>query len=237
MKRILLALASCFLPLFGHDMWIEPSSFAPQPGQIVTIRLRVGQDMIGDPIPYSPQLAKRFTTTSGTLVAREGSDPAGLLRFENSGIIAYFSNPSSVEQAPEKFARYIKEEGLDNIKPAYNGKPVRELFTRCAKAMLGVTALGGKTTGKPLGLPLELLAEPNGSYQLLWQNRPLAGALVVAMNKSQKLSARTDAHGLVKFSLPVGPWMIKAVHMLPATPSEDADFHSYWASLTLEVLR
>jgi hypothetical protein len=227
-------------------MWIEPTTFTPQPGQIVSIRLRVGQDMIGDPIPYSAQLAKQFTATSGTLVPREGGDPAGLLRAENSATISYLSNPSSVEQAPEKFDRYLKEEGLDKIKPTYNGKPVRELFTRCAKAVLG-----GAASTKPLGLPLELIAEPNGFYRLLWQNKPLAGALVVAMskdamNKPQKLSARTDAHGHVTFSLtpsscpsggacPRVTWMLKAVHMLPATPAEDADFHSYWASLTFEL--
>jgi uncharacterized GH25 family protein len=91
--------------------------------------------------------------------------------------------------------------------------------------------LGATADAKPVGLPLELIAEPNGSYRLLWQNKPLAGALVVAMNKSQKLSARTDVQGRVKFALGQGSWMMKAVHMLPATAAENADFHSYWASL------
>jgi hypothetical protein len=160
-----------------------------------------------------------------------------LFRTEQPGLttIAYFSNPSSVEQAPEKFQNYLKDEGLDKIKPVYSGKPVRELFTRCAKAMLS-----GTIDAKPLGLPLELIAESNGTYRLLWQNRPLAGALVVAMNKdatnkTQKLSARSDAAGRVKFALAPGSWMIKAVHMLPATPVENADWHSYWASLTFEI--
>jgi hypothetical protein len=232
MKLLTLLMLSVgsFARLYGHDMWIEPTVFNPQPVQIVSIRLRVGQDMIGDPIPYSAQLAKQFTTTSGALVPREGGDPAGLFRADGPAIIAYLSNPSSVEQAPEKFDRYLQEEGLNKIKPSYNGKPVRELFTRCAKAVLG-----GAASAKPLGLPLELIAEPNGSYRLLWQSKPLAGAQVVAMNKSQKLTARTDAQGRVKFALPPGSWMIKAVHMLPATPAENADFHSYWASLTFEI--
>jgi len=224
-------------------MWIEPATFTPQPGQVVAIRLRVGQELIGDPIPYSTELAKQFTTTSGKLVPREGGDPAGLLRTEQPGIttIAYFSNPSSVEQTPEKFDRYLKDEGLDKIKPTYNGKPVRELFTRCAKAMLGVTSLDVTPSAKPLGLPLELIVESNGTYRLLWQNRPLAGALVVAMNKKdpeQKVTARTTADGRVKLSLSQpGMWMIKAVHMIPATPAENADFHSYWASLTFEIAK
>ena len=56
--------------------------------------------------------------------------------------------------------------------------------------------------------------------RLTYENRPLAGALVVAMNRlnpAEKLSARTDTDGRVRFRLrPGGMWLIKAVHMIPA---------------------
>ena len=48
------------LPLTAHDMWIEPASFLPQPGQLVSVRLRVGQDLLGDPLPRSSSLINQF---------------------------------------------------------------------------------------------------------------------------------------------------------------------------------
>ncbi len=35
----------------AHDFWIEPSTFHPAPGAMVSVGLRVGQNFIGDPVP------------------------------------------------------------------------------------------------------------------------------------------------------------------------------------------
>ena len=75
--------------------------------------------------------------------------------------------------------------------------------------------------------------------RLTYENRPLAGALVVAMNRlnpAEKLTARTDADGRVRFRLrPGGMWLIKAVHMVPAPAGAHAEWASFWASLTFEM--
>jgi hypothetical protein len=67
----------------------------------------------------------------------------------------------------------------------------------------------------------------------------VAGALVVAMNRlnpSEKLSARTDNDGRVRFRLrPDGMWLVKAVHMVPAPAGANAEWASFWASLTFEL--
>ena len=83
--------------------------------------------------------------------------------------------------------------------------------------------------------------ETNGDVpiRLTYQNRPLAGALVVAINRlrpDDKLTARTDAAGRVRFQFtPGGLWLVKAVHMVAAADRATADWASYWASLTFEV--
>ena len=41
-------------PLSAHDMWIEPATFFPEPGQIVAVGLRVGQDLLGVPMEDRP---------------------------------------------------------------------------------------------------------------------------------------------------------------------------------------
>ena len=99
-----------------------------------------------------------------------------------------------------------------------------------------------------LGFPLELVAERNPyairagadlPVRLTYEARPLAGALVVAMNRlkpSEKLTARTDRDGRVRFRMrPGGMWLVKAVHMVPALVGTNAEWASFWASLTFEM--
>ena len=104
-----------------------------------------------------------------------------------------------------------------------------------------------KDGDRSLGFTLELVAERNPyamraghelPVTLIYQGRPLAGALVVAINRadpSSKLTARSDGDGRVRFRLPrAGMWLIKAVHMVPAQTA-DADWESFWASLTFQL--
>src|SRR5262245_33435214 len=57
---ILMAMAISGATLAAHDMWIEPATFSPNTGQIVGVRLRVGQDLLGDPLPRDPRLINEF---------------------------------------------------------------------------------------------------------------------------------------------------------------------------------
>lgn len=253
------ALLFCCAPLLAHDMWIEPTTFFPALGQIVGARLRVGQDLLGDPLPRSTELINQFVVEDSggrkPLVGRDGSDPAGYLRVAAPGllVVGYFSNPSPVELTPEKFNQYLKEEGLDAIaalraRRNETGAKAHELFTRCAKSLVLSGPAAATQGDRPLGFTLELVAERNPytlragedlPVRLTYQNRPLAGALVIAMNRlnpSEKLSARTDSTGRVRLRLhPGGMWLVKAVHMLPAPAGANAEWVSFWASLTFEL--
>src|SRR5205809_7654427 len=129
----------------AHDMWIEPMTFAPQSGEIVGVRLRVGQDLLGDPLPRDPALVNQFVVEDAAgrkpVVGRDGADPAGFVRVAMPGllVIGYRSNPSAIEPAPEKFNQYLKEEGLDAVaalraRRNETGAGAHEIFSRCAKS-------------------------------------------------------------------------------------------------------
>lgn len=233
----------------AHDFWIEPGTFTPRPGQLVPVRLRVGQDLLGDPVPRDPSLIRQFVLHDGAsakpLPGRDGADPAGYLRAESAGlaIVGYASHASSTELPAGKFNQYLQEEGLDRI-PRQSASPVRERFSRCAKSLVLTGPANAAQSDRLLGFTLELLAEKNPytlaatdelPLRLLYQGRPMAGTLVVAMNRAnpaEKQSARTDAQGRVRFRVAKpGLWLVKAVHMIPAP---DAGWASYWASLTFE---
>jgi uncharacterized GH25 family protein len=245
-------------PAAAHDLWIEPTTFSPAEGAIVGARLRVGQDLLGDPIPNDPTLVNQFLVEDANgrrpLIGRRGADPAGLLRVMTPGlmVIGYHSNPSAVELTAEKFETYLQEEGLEAIAALRRRKGqtggAKELFSRCAKSLVLSGSPHPAHGDRPLGFTLELVAERNPyrltpgqslPVRLTYQGRPLAGALVVAMNRtdpSAKLSARSDRNGRVRLRLPrAGMWMIKAVHMIAAAPDAQADWESFWASLTFEL--
>ena len=256
------ALALASAPLFAHDFWIEPGTFTPRPGDAVTLRLRVGEHLQGDALPYAAARVKRFTVHDAELArpvaSRNGAEPAGAVRIAGAGltIVDYQSHPSRVELEDAKFDAYLREEGLDSVLDARARTPppqgrVRELFSRCAKSLLWVDVGSGPRAGgdAALGCTLELVAEQNPylalretrnattlSFRLNYQGAPLAGALVVAMNSldpAARQSARSDTDGRVSFRLrPGGHWLVKAVHMVGAPSGSDADWQSIWASLT-----
>ena len=261
MRRAALAgaLALSSAAALGHDFWIEPSSFRPAIGSTVGVRLVVGQKFRGDALPRNPAMISRFVlvTEAGEIPVpgRAADDPAGSVRIEQPGLglIAYRSLESSISLEAAKFEEYLKEEGLEAVIEARarrgeSAKPSKELFSRSAKSL--IQASGSGTTGfdRILGLTLELVPEKNPyamaagddlSVRLLFEGRPLAGALVVALpwdEPDRRVAARSDRDGRVALRLArTGVWLVKAVHMVPVAGDPNADWRSVWASLTFEV--
>jgi uncharacterized GH25 family protein len=246
-------------PLLAHDMWIEPTTFAPESGEIIGLKLRVGQDLLGDPLARDSQLIKEFIVEDSAgrkpVVGRDGGNPAGFIRASDPGVlvVGYHSNPSTVEETAEKFNQYLTEEGLDSIAASRARRnetnlKVHELFSRCAKSLVFAAPASGAQGDRVLGFPLELVAERNPyairagedlPVRLMYESRPLAGALVIALNRqnpTERLSVRTGKDGRVRLHLrPGGMWLVKAVHMVPAPAATNADWQSYWASLTFQL--
>jgi uncharacterized GH25 family protein len=242
-------------PLNAHDFWIEPSSFRPKVPSQVRLALRVGQDLRGDPVPRDDRRILRFVLVGpegeSPVPGLPGTDPAGFARVERPGlyIAGYRSGRTPITLEPDKFEKYLLEEGLEGVVKARaekkeKEKPGREVYSRCAKSLLLAGLAPATGYDRALGLTLELIPEKNPEagelpVRLLYEGKPLAGALVVAISQEEpekKLSARTDAKGRVKLRLGrKGMWLVKAVHMIPAPKETEADWESLWASLTFEI--
>ena len=264
MKRSGLAISAFALfvapTLVAHDLWIEPSSFRPAVGDRISVALRVGQNLSGEPMPRIPVLIERFllkgTGRESAVVGRSGADPAGMAVVGEPGLqwIGYQSKAYPVTLEAQKFEAYLKEEGLERIiaerkKRGQSAAPGRERFYRCAKALLDVPGGNAQASSAPLGFTLELVPRKNPyalrigdalPLSLTFRGKPIANVLVVAMRKEapeKKVQARTDASGRV--SLPLGDagfWLIKAVHMEAAAPADaGVDWESWWASMTFDL--
>lgn len=239
-------------PALAHDFWIEPSSFRPAPGERVVVRLRVGENLKGDPVPRNPGRIERFAAVGPAgeteVAGVEGVDPAGWATPAGPGLhwLVFDSSHASLEQTGPKFDAYLGEEGLERIRglrKAGDG-PVKEIYSRCAKSLLRVGD-GSSGYDRELGLELELIPEKDPyslkpgemlPVRLLYRGKPLDGALVVGMvSPEAKISART-AGGRASLVLDrPGLWLVKAVHMVPAPEGSGAEWESLWASLTFEL--
>lgn len=242
----------------AHDLWIDPSAFHPDAGAALTVRLRVGMNYVGEPLPRSSALIDRFFLSSAdgerAIEGEEGDEPAGRILIPSAGVhwVGYRSNSSYLSQEPRKFEEYLVEEGLERVaalraQRGESGKPSRELFSRCAKALISTGKGPRAGFDRVLGFTLEIVPEKDpetwrsgGSvaFRLLYEGKPLEAALLTAMPQAdpgKRLSARSDRNGRAAFALPrAGVWCIKAVHMIPAD-GRKADWQSLWASLTFEI--
>ncbi len=258
MRKIPLLLALAASPLMAHDFWIEPSTFRPAVGELITANLRVGQDFVGDPVPRESSNIERFVVRDSggerPVVGRDGRDPDGYTNVLSPGaaVIGYRSLPKPLELPPEKFEDYLRQEGLERIiawraQHGQSKQPSKEIFSRCAKAIVAAgppESRRVRAIEEPLGFRLELVPESDPfaagalRVRVTFENKPLEGALVIALNQQDpaaKVSLRSDKAGRV--SLPLskgGVWLIKCVHMVPAPPASGAQWESLWASLTFE---
>jgi hypothetical protein len=239
----------------AHDFWIEPSSFTPAPGEVVRVRLRVGQNFVGDPVPRDDGTIDRFEIERpagrAPIDGADGVDPAGFAKVDGTGtrVLAYESRGGLVTLPAETFTRYLTDEGLESIaerraRSGNSAAEARDRFHRCAKAIIVAGAASPGTPAKS-GLTLELVPrrDPTGlkagdslPLTLLFRGHPLAGALVKLLEKGAPESGdavRTDERGEATLTLHAdGVQLVKAVWMEAAPKAAEADWDSWWASLT-----
>ena len=247
------------LSLLAHNFWIEPSSYQVAVGSQVTVRFLVGEKFRGDPLPLDPSrviVFARFGPTSKTPVRGvPGSDFAGVVSLDDPGLhlIAYRSTSAFLELDAAEFESYLRSEGLEGIidERRRNERKAkgRELYSRCVKSLLRA-GVSGEGTGfdRVLDFPVELVPDLNPyglragdelPVRILREGKPLAGVLVMAYphgEPARSVRRRSDEKGRIRLPLAhVGPWLVKAVHMERIDHSEEADWESWWASLTFEL--
>jgi uncharacterized GH25 family protein len=181
-----------------------------------------------------------------------------------SYLLTFDSQPNQISLPSGTFHAYLHDEGLDFIKTQREAagtaeKPGRERYRRHIKTLLRVgnsadasavtAAAADKTYATRTGQRLEivpsndpLLMKPGDALGLrvLFDNQPLAGALLKAWNRrggqTLIIRAKTSADGEATFNLPyAGGWMISVVHMVPSKGAKDIDWDSHWGNLSFNL--
>jgi uncharacterized GH25 family protein len=239
----------------AHEFWVEPSTFSLAAGARLDVRLCVGDGLESWPVPRNERRIERFETIGRSgkvpLPGIDGADPAGIARLQMPGgyIVAFESKHTLANMPAEQFSAYLKEKGLEQIlmlreRRGESQRRARDAYSRHAKALIRVGESKEELIDRAIGLKLEFIAEPERpgderSFQLLYEGKPLANALVTATllgAAANDLHARTDKHGRATLNQQAaGAWRIDAVHMIKARDAVTADWESLWASLTFEL--
>lgn len=249
-------------PVSAHEFWIEPQDFSVSMETEIKADLRVGQDFKGDAFPYIPARFTAFESHDrlgdADVKGVTGDLPAlqAMPRFEGLNIFTYVSVAERIRfQNWEKFAEYLDLEGLNSIPARHDARglsrdDISELYTRCAKTLVAVgdaSADQDRATGMRLELvagqtPQALTPGADMRFTLLWEGEPLADTQVALFKKDDdtepgtRILTRTDENGQASFTLPAGgTYMAASVHMIEAPADRNADWQSYWASLTFGV--
>jgi uncharacterized GH25 family protein len=246
----------------AHEFWVEPSSFTPAVNEPVDIRLFIGAEGPPEEVIRSPEHMLRFEALARARAAPiagfVGDAPAGIHRFDRAGAatIVYVSHHSFLELPPERFEPYLEDEGLsdvvaERVRRNESVAPGRESFARYAKSLVIVGQSEGASHAgfdDEVGLPVELVLETDPAtwrsedsitLRAVYDGLPLADQqvkLIHLVEHELRLVARTDADGRVRFRPPQsGPWLAAAVFMRRAPEGGEADWESFWASLTFAL--
>lgn len=245
--------------VFAHEFWLQPSRFFAHVGDKLSIQVLVGENFAGERsegkknriIQYRHHTGVGVTDLAPVLTGDTYGDVSVTLAVPGTHLFSFANTPKFLAMKADSFQLYLEEDGLDNVIAARQqrgetAKPSRELYQRCVKTLVQVGDQPTGTFAKNTGIPLEITPVGNpyaqhpgqmADFQLLFMNKPLPGALVRYWNRSTtnqllQEEQRSDGRGRVRFRLRAGSNMVSVVRMIPAQDTAQADWHSYWGSLT-----
>ncbi len=264
MKQFFLTLFFFFsssILLFSHEFWLHPTKFIYQPGELITIKLLVGENYEGENWSGTSKsienLQLHFPGTTDELSQKIGETPGDSLQFsiyeEGTCLLSYHSTNKFIELEAEKFNEYLKEDGLQNatdyrLAHHETDSVGREYYQRSVKTIFQVgtkkTSLYKKQTSLPLDIiplqnPYELTKGSSSTLtvKVLFQKKILTNQLVVVWHrlngKTIKEEYKTNESGQLSFTVSSdGRWMVSTVKMERITNDSKVQWQSYWGSCT-----
>ncbi|MES2584223.1 MAG: DUF4198 domain-containing protein [Pseudomonadota bacterium] len=256
----------------AHEFWFTPITSPQAVGDTVTLRLEVGEFFTGEAAGFSvssTRALRHYRTGQAPqdlqpLLPADAPEAEVALALHTPGthLLAYDSTPQHITLEAARFHAYLHDEGLDFVKTQREqagtaSEPARERYRRHVKTLIAVGPIpqtvqaldptyaqraGQRLEITPLHNPLALAPGAALPIKILFDNQPLAGALVKAWHKHHgqlvMIRATTSAQGEVRFNLPyTGDWMVSVVHMIPAVDGDEegVDWDSFWGNLTFHL--
>lgn len=215
------------------------------------------KDKVHQLFHYTP--SDEIIDISSRLSTNKGDSLQLPLQDEGTHMVVFNSTNSFISLEADKFNEYLKEDGLDKAaqyRKEHNeeNKKSTEHYQRSIKTLLQVGYKVTDVCTRPTLLPLDIIPEKNPyavlpsqaslapvkvRFRVLFQSKPLADALVKIWyyppgNPVKMDSLRTDKRGWVTAVRHPGRYLVSCVHMERTPNNGEAEWQSYWASLSFE---
>lgn len=246
--------------VFGNEFWIQPTKFIYKRGETINIKFLLGENFQGENWADDKDNVERLNLYFDDVVdkklcddlsASKGDSLQIAVLEEGTTMVTLQTKNSFIEVEAKKFNEFLEQYGFsdaleyrrlkgDTLK---NG---REFYQRSVKTIFQV---GNKMTGafkQKTDLPLDIIPADNpysvakdGNFKvkLFFQGEKLKNAKVRVWHKlDEKVSHQdyvTDDDGEIKFFLATqGEWMVSCVEMVRLQTDPQAEWQTYWGSLT-----
>lgn len=202
-------------------------------------------------ITKSFELISEHGKTNLLGTANEGDLPVLKMKvdFEGLAIVHMERDYAKITMANTDFENYLKLDNIENISIEKTKKAEQtERYTRYLKALiqsnikendtLFKTRIGHTFEIVPLQNPYTLQKNDWIFAQVFFMGKPLSNKVITARNRVGNEPAtvqysRTDANGICSFKLErEGNWFFHATHMIPSTDQTEADWESFWTTLS-----
>ncbi|HEX9723811.1 MAG TPA: DUF4198 domain-containing protein [Vicinamibacteria bacterium] len=249
-------------PVYPHDLWIIPGKFAIQPGEKVRVFINSGDTFpvsdalvnaarIGS-LTFHPASSGKSEMTS--FVADGMSLTAEITATEpGTSALTLALEPRVIRLKAEEFNQYLADEGLLRLLELREARgeskePAVERYTKWAKAILNVGDESDGRWSESTGLRLEVVphASPHTlrrgatlPFVVLFEGKPLPVVTVVggrAGTPAHRVKAVTDSNGEASVVLEeAGRWYLRALHVIRLRDDPEAQWESFWTTITFEV--
>lgn len=258
-----LAIAVSTLAANSHEFWLSPEDYTISDADVMQVRLRVGSDMKGVPLPYLPGDIARFEVVQGDtarpVTARMGDNPALVMEAGAEGLAVVVHETMDARLTYSDFAVFQRFVAHKDFRTALADHAARglpetgfsETYRRYAKTLIAVGA--GAGADRVMGLKIEIVAGANPYTDDLAGGMPLLVLLDGAPRPDVQVELfetapdgsvtstmhRTDAEGRVTVPVRAGMEYMADNVDLRALPNDDPAagpvWHSDWASLTFRT--
>ncbi len=249
------------MSVYGHDMWLESSSYFSEPGVELTISAGNGFIFVQSENAVTPDRIVALKAVGPSGIAFE----PGKLFVEGNWLrlafrpdrpggywIGLATRPSSIRLSADDYRAYLEHDGLPDVLEERRRKGIAdraetEEYSKYVKTYVQVGEERSGNYNRPLGLTVEIVPQANPyelkkgdklPVQVLFRGKPLPRLLLHAGTAGVEEAFEhvyTDQEGRAEIPITrAGKWYIRSIHLFEVE-GRDHGYESYWASLTFEV--
>jgi uncharacterized GH25 family protein len=247
------------LPALAHEFWLEPQQYIFSRTDEINIRFKAGEAFTGNNWKGNSEKVSELKLYYADIVdnlgealsEEEGDSLQFSIHEEGTAMVTFNNTNSFIEMDADEFNTYLLEDGLQSAidyRKQHNETDSigREFYQRSVKTIVQVGALKTDVYKKHTTLPVDIipLSHPyklsNGDtlkVQVLFRGEALANTKIRSWHKLlgrvTDTSFITNANGEISFPVKTtGEWMLSCVVMVRLFNDPNAQWQSYWGSLT-----